>query len=124
MAFFSVSPPDPRYLTSVLCRALLLLAMIGSSEALGSELCKAECPCDREPAEIEHFDDSGPLDEMPEPDSCPDGCPDCHCCPGNAVWVLTSDIIVTLPTVEDTRHDQSQVQTATGAPANVFRPPR
>ena len=100
------------------------------------DACGVTCPCDAEPTDHDVAGDThdcGPLaaqtdgdcgKDAPCEDDCPDGCPDCKCCPGfiaavmpEAVQPLTGQAGA-LPPLE------KKVCAPHGACNGIFRPPR
>jgi len=102
---------------------VLVLLMFGfwlTGPVIAADACRSDCPCDQETVQISKHGDSHPS----ESDPCPEDCNDCHCCPGIPACALPAGIAFALEDIEVCPQNELPESTLTGAPDNVFRPPR
>lgn len=111
----------------------VFLGPTGGGSAALATTGEVSCPCDD--AKSDHIGDhDDPCDEGaggeaheagdPCEDECPDGCPDCGCCPGIAMAVLPQPLRSGTASRMPARM-LAPIQTpASGTGSCVFRPPR
>ena len=116
----TMSVPGTPLLLAASRLALVVLVVFSAGVSFSGDACASDCACDHEPTHI-----AGQADmDHEEPEPCPDGCTDCHCCPGNVVCALPAGIVVVLHSPGARTRDGLEEMTMAGSPNNVFRPPR